>query len=112
MSLLSPCAVLEIVCPTPFFQQNAGDSLISDVCFDVHLRTYFSTNTVQIEIDVSLFSKALEAIDPMLTKKLYVQLSVAQAASASHGRGEYFFPSKCYDLISSFHFTSSQSRLI
>ena len=47
---------------------------------DAHLRTYFSTNTVQIEIDASLFSKALEAIDPVLTKKLYVQLSIAPAS--------------------------------
>ena len=80
-----------MVCPAPFFQQNAGDSLISEVCFDVYLRTYFWTNTIQIEIDASLFSKALEAIDPVLTKKLYVQLSIAQAASPSHGCGEYFF---------------------
>jgi len=47
---------------------------------DAHLRTYFATNTVQIEIDASLFSKALEAIDPVLTKKLYVQLSIAPAS--------------------------------
>ncbi|KAG9311231.1 hypothetical protein JVU11DRAFT_8308 [Chiua virens] len=46
---------------------------------DAHLRSYFSTNTTQIEIDAALFSKALEAIDPMLTKKLYVQLSIAPA---------------------------------
>ncbi|KAF8557153.1 RabGAP TBC [Imleria badia] len=47
---------------------------------DAHLRTYFSTNTVQIEIDASLFSRALEAIDPVLTKKLYVKLSIAPAS--------------------------------
>ena len=47
---------------------------------DAHLRTYFSTNAVQIEIDASLFSKALEAVDPVLTKKLYVQLSIAPAS--------------------------------
>ncbi|KAN0082837.1 Rab-GTPase-TBC domain containing protein [Tylopilus felleus] len=47
---------------------------------DAHLRTYFSANTMQIEIDASLFSKALEAIDPALTKKLYVQLSIAPAS--------------------------------
>jgi hypothetical protein len=47
---------------------------------DAHLRSYFSTNTVQIEIDASLFSKALEAIDPVLTKKLYVQLSITPAS--------------------------------
>ncbi|KAI9567838.1 RabGAP TBC [Boletus coccyginus] len=46
---------------------------------DAHLRTYFSANTVQIEIDASLFSKALETIDPVLTKKLYVQLSIPPA---------------------------------
>jgi len=46
---------------------------------DAHLRTYFAANTVQIEIDASLFSKALETIDPVLTKKLYVQLSIAPA---------------------------------
>lgn len=47
---------------------------------DAHLRTYFSTNTIQIEIDASLFSKALEAIDPALSKKLYVQLSISPAS--------------------------------
>ncbi|KAG8221692.1 hypothetical protein J3R82DRAFT_1978 [Butyriboletus roseoflavus] len=47
---------------------------------DAHLRTYFSTNTVQIEIDASLFSRALEVIDPVLTKKLYMQLSIAPAS--------------------------------
>ena len=47
---------------------------------DAHLRGYFSTNTVQIEIDASLFSRALEAMDPVLTKKLYVQLSIAPAS--------------------------------
>ncbi|KAF8436253.1 rab-GTPase-TBC domain-containing protein [Boletus edulis BED1] len=43
---------------------------------DAHLRSYFATNTVQIEIDASLFSKALEAIDPVLTKKLFSTLFV------------------------------------
>ena len=47
---------------------------------DAHLRTYFATNNVHIEIDASLFSKALETTDPVLTKKLYVQLSIAPAS--------------------------------
>ncbi|KAF9235091.1 RabGAP TBC [Melanogaster broomeanus] len=47
---------------------------------DAHLRPYFSANTNQIEVDASLFSKALEVNDPVLTKKLYVQLSIAPAS--------------------------------
>ena len=38
-----------------------------------------STNIIQIEIDASLFRKATEAINPMLTKKFYMQLSIAPA---------------------------------
>lgn len=47
---------------------------------DAHLRTYFATNAVQVEIDATLFSRALEVIDPILTKKLYMQLSIAPAS--------------------------------
>ncbi|KIJ63979.1 hypothetical protein HYDPIDRAFT_91152 [Hydnomerulius pinastri MD-312] len=47
---------------------------------ETNLRPYFSTNINQIEVDASLFSKALEATDPVLTKKLYVQLSIAPAS--------------------------------
>ncbi|KAF9220361.1 RabGAP TBC [Gyrodon lividus] len=46
---------------------------------DAHLRPYFSMNANQIEVDASLFSKALEGNDSVLTKKLYVQLSIAPA---------------------------------
>ncbi|KIJ15825.1 hypothetical protein PAXINDRAFT_76480 [Paxillus involutus ATCC 200175] len=47
---------------------------------DAHLRPYFSTNTNQVEVDASLFSKALEVNDPVLAKKLYVQLSITPAS--------------------------------
>lgn len=46
---------------------------------DVHRQCVLSTNIVQIEIDASLFRKATEAINPMLTKKFYMQLSIAPA---------------------------------
>src|SRR5215472_4657618 len=43
---------------------------------DAHLRPYFSTNAVQVEVDALLFSKALEANDPPLSKKLFFELGV------------------------------------
>jgi hypothetical protein len=47
---------------------------------DTHLRPYFSANPLQLEIDATLFSKALEVNDPALAKKLFVQLQLSPAA--------------------------------
>jgi hypothetical protein len=47
---------------------------------DTHLRPYFSANPLQLEVDAALFSKALEANDPALVKKLFVQLQLSPAA--------------------------------
>lgn len=43
---------------------------------DMHLRGYFSTNPIALEVDAALFSKALESNDPALVKKLFVQLQL------------------------------------
>ncbi|KZP21794.1 RabGAP/TBC [Athelia psychrophila] len=47
---------------------------------DLYLRPWFSVNTSQMEVDGSLFSKALEANDPPVSKKLYVDLGISQTA--------------------------------
>jgi len=43
---------------------------------DAHLRPYFSANTIQLEVDAALLSKAIEATDPAVCKKLYVTFSI------------------------------------
>ncbi|KAI0353295.1 RabGAP/TBC [Trametes cingulata] len=45
---------------------------------DSHLRPYFS-NTVQLEVDASLFAKALETNDAMLAKKVFGDMGIAPA---------------------------------
>ncbi|KAH9970530.1 rab-GTPase-TBC domain-containing protein [Lactifluus volemus] len=44
---------------------------------DLHLRPYFSLNSTQLEIDASLFAKAMEAIDPSIAKKLFTEMGIA-----------------------------------
>ncbi|KAF7294733.1 Rab-GAP TBC domain-containing protein [Mycena indigotica] len=43
---------------------------------DSYLRPYFSSSTTQLEVDASLFSRALEANDPQLGKKILVELGI------------------------------------
>lgn len=47
---------------------------------DTHLRPWFSKNTIQMEVDASLFSKALENNDAQVAKKLYVDLGISQSS--------------------------------
>ena len=49
---------------------------------DAHLRPYFSANTIQLEVDAMLLSKAIEANDPSMCKKLYVTLGISPGAIA------------------------------
>ena len=44
---------------------------------DTHLRPYFSTNSVQLEVDGSLFGKALEANDVAAAKKVFGDMAIA-----------------------------------
>jgi hypothetical protein len=44
---------------------------------DSHLRPYFSSNSVQLDIDASLFSKAMETVDPSIAKKLFVDMGIS-----------------------------------
>jgi len=44
---------------------------------DSHLRPYFSSNSVQLDIDASLFAKALETVSPSIAKKLFVEMAIA-----------------------------------
>ncbi|KAF8879125.1 rab-GTPase-TBC domain-containing protein [Infundibulicybe gibba] len=43
---------------------------------DTHLRPYFSPSTTQIEVDAALFSRALEANDSGVAKKVWVDMGV------------------------------------
>ncbi|KAG2036347.1 RabGAP TBC [Suillus americanus] len=49
---------------------------------DAHLRPYFSVNTIQLEVDAALLSRAIEANDPSVCKKLYVTFSIPPSAIA------------------------------
>jgi hypothetical protein len=44
---------------------------------DSHLRPYFSSNSVQLDIDASLFAKALETVNLSIAKKLFVDMAIA-----------------------------------
>ena len=44
---------------------------------DLHLRPYFSSNAVQLDIDASLFAKAMERVVPSIAKKLFVDMAIA-----------------------------------
>ncbi|KAJ7043133.1 rab-GTPase-TBC domain-containing protein [Mycena alexandri] len=46
---------------------------------DSYLRPYFSSNTTQIEVDAALFSRALEANDAQVAKKVLLDLSINPA---------------------------------
>ncbi|KAF8259416.1 rab-GTPase-TBC domain-containing protein [Lactarius quietus] len=43
---------------------------------DTHLRPYFSSNSVQFDIDASLFAKAVESVDSTSAKKLFVEMGI------------------------------------
>ncbi|OAX37425.1 RabGAP TBC [Rhizopogon vinicolor AM-OR11-026] len=49
---------------------------------DAYLRPYFSANTIQLEVDSALLSKAIEANDPGVFKKLYVTLCITPGTIA------------------------------
>jgi TBC1 domain family member 10 len=44
---------------------------------DTFLRGYFSVNTTQLEVDATLFSKALENNDPQVFKKIMAEFSIS-----------------------------------
>ncbi|KAI0271259.1 rab-GTPase-TBC domain-containing protein [Gloeopeniophorella convolvens] len=43
---------------------------------DTHLRPYFSSNAIQLEVDATLFAKALEAADSTIAKRLFTGMSI------------------------------------
>ncbi|KAH9947342.1 RabGAP/TBC [Amylocystis lapponica] len=43
---------------------------------DSHLRPYFSSNAIQLEVDASLFGKVVEANDAALAKKIFVDAAI------------------------------------
>lgn len=43
---------------------------------DTHIRPYFSSSP-QIEVDSALFSRALENIDPVIAKKILIDMSIS-----------------------------------
>lgn len=44
---------------------------------DTHLRSYFSSTAIQLEVDGSLFGKALESNEPALAKKVFVDMALS-----------------------------------
>ena len=44
---------------------------------DSHLRPYFSKSSVQLEVDASLFAKALESNDAPSAKKLFGNMAIS-----------------------------------
>jgi len=46
---------------------------------DSSLRPYFSPNSTQLEVDSALFSRALEANDAQVSKKILVDMSMNPA---------------------------------
>jgi hypothetical protein len=47
---------------------------------DTHLRSYFSVNAIQMDIDALLFNKALEINDPRMARKVYVDMGMSAVA--------------------------------
>ena len=47
---------------------------------DTQLRTWFSKNSIQMEVDASLFNKVVEMSDAHVAKKLYTDLGIPQTA--------------------------------
>lgn len=47
---------------------------------DTHLRPYFSSTTTQIDVDASLFSRALESIDTAIAKKMFIDMAISPSA--------------------------------
>ncbi|KZT00910.1 uncharacterized protein LAESUDRAFT_816259 [Laetiporus sulphureus 93-53] len=47
---------------------------------DSHLRPYFSQQPIQLEVDASLFARALESNDAILSKKIYIDMAISPAA--------------------------------
>ncbi|KAF9446705.1 RabGAP/TBC [Macrolepiota fuliginosa MF-IS2] len=47
---------------------------------DTHLRPYFSSNSTQMEVDATLFSRVVENNDSQLAKKLYVDMGIEPSA--------------------------------
>lgn len=44
---------------------------------DTYLRPYFAANAIQLDVDASLFVKAVEAADPSVAKKLFTEMSIS-----------------------------------
>ncbi|KAF5346504.1 hypothetical protein D9756_010105 [Leucocoprinus leucothites] len=47
---------------------------------DTHLRPYFSTSTIQMDVDASLFNRVVEQNDNQLAKKVYTDMGIEQSA--------------------------------
>ncbi len=58
---------------------------------DTHLRPYFSNNSVQLEVDASLFARALESNDAASAKKVFGDMGIAPVAICKAWLG--FLPS-------------------
>ncbi|KAI0070101.1 RabGAP/TBC [Panus rudis PR-1116 ss-1] len=55
-------------------EEDAFWTLIS--LMNTHLRSYFAINTVQLDVDATLFGKAVEANDAAVAKKVFVDMTI------------------------------------
>ncbi|KLO06753.1 RabGAP/TBC [Schizopora paradoxa] len=44
---------------------------------DTHIRTYFSSKAVQMDVDASIFGKVIESTQPQLAKRLFAELGIS-----------------------------------
>ncbi|KAF5368689.1 hypothetical protein D9615_010326 [Tricholomella constricta] len=47
---------------------------------DTHIRPYFYSTPTQLDVDASLFSRALESIDPSLAKKMFTDFAISPSS--------------------------------
>ncbi len=65
---------------------------------DSHLRPYFSSNSVQLDIDASLFAKALETVNLSIAKKLFVDMAIAPIRVCRPWSVFFSFPPESFNL--------------
>ena len=55
---------------------------------DSHPRPYFSSNAVQLDIDASLFARAMDTIDRLIAKKLFVDMVIAPIRCSGYTKSQ------------------------
>lgn len=63
---------------------------------DTHIRSYFSASPAQMEVDATLFGKAVESNDAALAKKVFVDMDIPPASLC---RPWYVSPCSSFDVL-------------